>query len=148
MMRRKILLPGSAPADNTMRAIFQIVSIAGKEFSISKAKHWKLQKKMATHFVKLYLTLKSILHAMLKIWLCWNHFFQKLPKGNYCFIQQQLIFTGFFLLVVEMLPHLKRWKRIHFWSFAEKVLTSRPKSFYWWKGWQESACHFMDIGNI
>ena len=53
------------PADNTMCAIFQIVSIAGKEFSISKAKHWKQQKKMATHFVKLFLALKPILYAVI-----------------------------------------------------------------------------------
>ena len=46
LMRRKILLSASAPADNTMWAIFQIVSTAGKEFSITKAQRWKGQKNM------------------------------------------------------------------------------------------------------
>ena len=57
----KFLFSVPPTTDNTMWTIFQIVSIAGKEFSISKAKHWKLQKKMATHFLKLYLALKPIL---------------------------------------------------------------------------------------
>ena len=45
----KVLLSASGPTDNTMWAIFQIVSIAGKEFSITKARYWKQQKYMKGH---------------------------------------------------------------------------------------------------
>ena len=57
-------------------------------------------------------------------------------------------FYRIFLIVCGDATTPKKMEKIGLWSFVEKVLTSRPKSFYWWKGWQESACHFMDIGNI
>ena len=73
--------------------------------------------------------------------------FQKLPKFWKLLLDSCHVYW-IFLIACGDATTPKKMEKIGLWSFVEKVLTSRPKSFYWWKGWQESACHFMDIGNI